>query len=194
MARSYRGRADVVKPGRRPPSSVVKPGRRRYTVAVPRARTLLLGTVLRARTLLLVALLLVAGCHPVVVRSGETSAADVAVPTLPVRSVNILGIGRADDEGRIVLRATGIAVGRGETTTIGLMGPGMIPGTGFVVIGIGFRASVVRYGETQGGSGIAQPAAVLTLVVPPDAAPGLYSIVALRGFEMAVLSGSIEVV
>ena len=31
------------------------------------------------------------------------------------------------------------------------------------------------------------------LVVPPDAPPGLYSIVAIRGFELATLSGGIEV-
>ena len=162
---------------------MVKPERRRYT-----------GAVRRTPTLLLVALLLVAGCHPVVVRSGETTAADVPVPTLPERSVNILGIGRADQDGRIVLRTTGIAVARGETATIGVMGPGMAPGTGFAVLGLGFRASVVRYGETQGGATASQPAAVLTLAVPPDAPTGLYSIVALRGFEMAMLSGAIEVV
>jgi hypothetical protein len=74
------------------------------------------------------------------------------------------------------------------------MGPGMIEGTGFVVLGIGFQASVVRFGETQGGSGEPQPAAVLTLAVPPDAQPGLYSIVAMRGFEFALFSGGIEVV
>ncbi|MBM4247712.1 MAG: hypothetical protein FJ148_28645 [Deltaproteobacteria bacterium] len=69
----------------------------------------------------------------------------------------------------------------------------MAPGTGFVVLGIGFQANVIRYGETQGGSGASQPAAVLSLVVPPDAATGLYSIVAVRGFEIATLSGGIEV-
>ena len=70
----------------------------------------------------------------------------------------------------------------------------MVPGTGFVVLGIGFQASVERFGETQGGSGASQPAAVLSLVIPPDARPGLYSIVAVRGFEFAVFSGGIEVV
>lgn len=138
--------------------------------------------------------LALAGCHPVVVRSGETTVADVPVPTLPERNVNILGIGRADENGRIVLRTTGIAVARGESATIGVMGPGMIPGTSFVVTGFGIRASVVRFAETQGGNGTSQPAAVLTLDVPLDAPPGLYSIVALRGFEMAMLSGAIEVV
>lgn len=128
-----------------------------------------------------------------VVRSQETTVADVTVPTLPTTSVNILGIGRADAEGRIVLRATGIEVARGESTTIGLMGPGMAPGTGFVVLGLGFQANVIRYGETQGGSGTSQPAAVLSLVVPQNAPPGLYSIVAVRGFEFAVFSGGIEV-
>ncbi len=73
------------------------------------------------------------------------------------------------------------------------MGPGMTPGTGFAVVGIGFSATVVRYGETQGGSGGTQPAAVVSLVVPPDAPPGLYSIVAVRGFQMATFSGGIEV-
>lgn len=127
------------------------------------------------------------------VRPQETTVADVTVPTQPSANVNILGIGRADADGRIVLRATGIEVARGETATIGLMGPGMTPGTGFVVLGIGFQASVIRYGETAGGSGASQPAAVLSLVVPHDAPPGLYSIVAVRGFELATLSGGIEV-
>ncbi len=153
-----------------------------------------------ARTLPVVSLLallallpVLAACHPVVVRPQETIAADVTVPTQPSANVNILGIGRADADGRIVLRATGIEVARGETATIGLMGPGMEPGTGFVVLGIGFQANVIRYGETAGGSGTTQPAAVLSLVVPPDAPPGLYSIVAIRGFELATLSGGIEV-
>jgi hypothetical protein len=165
---------------------VVKLARRRYTWALP-----------RARPILLLALSLLAACHPVAVRRGETAAADVTVPTLPVAGVNILAIGRSapgDPAGQIVLRTTGIEVARGETATIGLMGPGMVPGTGFVVLGIGFQASVERFGETQGGSGTSQPAAVLSLVVPPDARPGLYSIVAVRGFEFAVFSGGIEVV
>lgn len=164
-------------------SRVVKGRGRRYTGAVLRPR----------RNLPLLALLALAACHPVVVRPQETTAADVTVPTLPVANVNIVGIGRADQDGRIVLRATGIAVARGETATIGISGPGMIPGTGFVVLGTGFRASVIRYAETQGGSGTTQPAAVLSLVVPSDASPGLYSVVAVRGFEFAVLSGGIEV-
>lgn len=162
---------------------MVKGGRRGYIEPVPGART----------TTLLVLLPLLAACHPIVVRPQESTVADVAVPTQPAASVNILGIGRADADGRIVLRATGIEVARGTTATIGLMGPGMTPGTGFVVLGIGFQASVLRYGETQGGSGTSQPAAVLSLVVPPDAPPGLYSIVAIRGFEFAMLSGGIEV-
>lgn len=140
------------------------------------------------------ALLVAPACNPVVVRRGETAPADVTVPTQPFGTVNILGIGRADAEGRIVLRATGISVARGETAMIGLMGPGMAPGTGFVVIGIGFRASVVRFAETDGGAGVPIPAAVLSLVVPAETPPGLYTIVAVRGFEMAVLSGGIEVV
>jgi hypothetical protein len=162
---------------------VVKRGRRGYTGSVP-----------RARSILLLALTLLAACHPVAVRGGETTVADITVPTQPVANVNILAIGRADAAGQIVLRTTGIEVARGETATIGLMGPGMAPGTGFVVLGIGFQANVVRFGETQGGSGTAQPAAVLSLVVPPDAPAGLYSIVAVRGFELAVFSGGIEVV
>jgi len=167
-------------------SRVVKLVRRRYTGGVP-----------SARPSLLLALSLLAACHPVAVRRGETAAADVTVPTQPVANVNILAVGRADQAdpaGQIVLRTTGIAVARGETATIGLMGPGMVPGTGFVVLGIGFAANVVRFGETQGGSGASQPAAVLSLVVPADAPPGLYSIVAVRGFEFAVFSGGIEVV
>ena len=172
ISRSYRGS-----------TRVVKGGRRGYTGAVPGARTLTILALLP----------LVAACHPVVVRSQETTVADVTVPTQPVTNVNILGIGLADADGRIVLRATGIEVPRGSTTTIGLMGPGMTPGTGFAVLGIGFQANVIRFGETQGGSGTSQPAAVLSLVVPPDAPPGLYSIVAIRGFELATLSGGIEV-
>lgn len=138
-------------------------------------------------------LLPLAACHPVVVRSQESTAADVQVPTRTTNDLNILALGRADEAGRIVLRSTGIEVARGETATIGLMGPGMAPGTGFVVLGIGFQANVIRYGETQGGSGASQPAAVVSLVVPPDAAPGLYSIVAVRGLEFVTMSGGIEV-
>lgn len=134
-----------------------------------------------------------AACNPVAVRGGETAAADVRVPPRPAPELDILAIGRADAEGRIVLRATGVGVARGETATIGMMGPGLVAGTSFVVLGTGFRASVVRYGETQGGSGTPMPAAVVSLVVPPGVAPGLYSIIALRGVEMAMLSGGIEV-
>lgn len=163
-------------------SRVVKGGRRRYT-----------GAVHSSRTWPVAALLLLAACHPVVVRPQEAAVAHVTVPTLAASTVNILALGRADGEGRIVLRSTGIAVARGETATIGLMGPGMAPGTGFVVLGIGFQANVIRYGETQGGSGTSQPAAVVSLVAPPDALPGLYSIVAVRGLEIATFSGGIEV-
>jgi hypothetical protein len=146
----------------------------------------------RRRTTLLAGLLLVAACHPVVVRPGATTIADVTVPTQPTTDVNILGIGRTEASGQIVLRSTGIAVARGETAMVGIMGPGMIPGTGFVVLGFHFQANIVRYGETQGGSG-PLPAAVVSLVVPADTPPGLYSIVAVRGFQFSVLSASIEV-
>jgi hypothetical protein len=142
---------------------------------------------------ILAALQALMACNAVAVRRGETTAADVKVPTQPVTNVNILAIGRADADGRIVLRGTGISVARGETVMIGLSGPGMIPGTGFVVLGFGFQTTVVRFGETQGGSGMVQPAVVLSLAVPPDTPPGLYSIVAMRGFEFALFSGSIEV-
>jgi hypothetical protein len=141
----------------------------------------------------LLALLALPACHPVVVRGGETAAAEIRVPPRPEPELNILAIGRADAEGRIVLRATGIDVARGETAMIGMMGPGLVPGTSFVVLGTGFRASVVRYGETQGGSGAPMPAAVVSLVVPQGAPPGLYSVIAVRGVEMAMLSGGIEV-
>lgn len=163
---------------------MVKAGRCRYT-----------GAVRAARTSLLAGLLLLGACHPVAVRRGETTVADVTVPTQPASGLNLLAIGRADaPDGQIVLRGTGIEVARGETATIGLMGPGVTPGTSFVVLGIGFQASVVRFGETQGGSGASQPAAVLSLVVPADAPPGIYSIVAIRGFELSVFSGGIEVI
>lgn len=142
--------------------------------------------------LLLAALTSFGACHPVAVRPGETTIADVTVPTQATTDVNILGIGLADATGQITLRSTGIAVARGETAMIGVMGPGMIPGTGFVVLGFGFQTTVVRYGETQGGAG-SQPAAVLSLVVPANTPPGLYSIIAVRGFEFSMLSGSIEV-
>lgn len=144
--------------------------------------------------LLAAALTSLAACHPVAVRPGETTIADVTVPTQATTDVNILGIGRADaTTGQITLRSTGISVARGETAMIGVMGPGMIPGTGFVVLGFGFQTTVVRYGETQGGAG-SQPAVVLSLVVPASTPPGLYSIIAVRGFEFSMLSGSIEVI
>lgn len=139
------------------------------------------------------ALLPLTACHPVAVRRGETTRADVPVPPRPVPELNILAVGRADAEGRIVLRSTGVEVPRGETVMIGVMGPGVLPGTSFLVLGTGFRASVVRFAETQGGTGVPMPAAVVSLEVPADAPPGLYSIIALRGVEMAMLTGGIEV-
>ncbi|HEY8515035.1 MAG TPA: hypothetical protein VIS07_05955 [Candidatus Binatia bacterium] len=156
---------------------------------VPKRRALCAASLLA----ILGALQLLLACTAVEVRRGETTLADVQVPTQPTTSVNILGIGRADAEGRIVLRPTGISVSRGETAIIGLSGPGMIPGTGFVVLGFGFQANVVRYAETQGGSGTPQPAVVLSLTVPADTPPGLYSIMALRGYEFAMMTAAIEV-
>lgn len=136
---------------------------------------------------------LLAGCQPVGVFEGQTTFADIAARAPQGAPINILGIGTAREDGRIVLRTTGAVVARGETTTVGVMGPGMEEGTAFAVVGIELGTHLVRYAMTEGGGGASMPAAVLSIDVPADAPPGLYSIIAFRDFEYSIFSGGLEV-
>lgn len=138
------------------------------------------------------ALLTFAACHPVAVRSGATASADVAVPAQGADPLNLLVIGAQTGDGPIQLGGTGVRVARGTTEKIAVAGPGIAPGTAFAVVGIGPTLQVLQFGMTQGGVD-AIPAALLSLTVPPGTPPGLYSIVAVRGVEVAFLTGSIEV-
>jgi hypothetical protein len=126
------------------------------------------------------------------VRVGETTVADVAAPPAP-GSVNLVVAGIAVGDGPIELRASGFRIARGASSTLGVAGPGVEPGTSFAVMGIGFDVRVVRFGVTEGGGQSPLPAAVLALEVSPDVAPGLYSLIAVRGEEYSLLSGSVEV-
>lgn len=128
------------------------------------------------------------------VRVGEVTRADVVVPPRDVAAVNILAMGIAEREGvPIVLGPSGVRVTRGTSAMIGVTGPGMEEGTAFAVIGLGLSVRIIRFAMTQGGTQGPQPAAVLSLVVPPDAAPGLYSLIAVRGREYSVFPGGLEV-
>ena len=141
----------------------------------------------------LLVLLPVWACQPVPVREGQMSIADVAVPRRETAGVNLVAIGVADADGRIVLGATGIRVARGGSSTIGLAGPGLVEGTVFLVAGTALSVRVVRFTTTSGGGGAELPAAVLSLTVPADAEPGIYSVLAIRGRELAVFTGAVEV-
>jgi hypothetical protein len=134
-----------------------------------------------------------AGCQPVGVFQGQTTFADVAARRPQGAPLNILGIGTAREDGRIVLRTTGAVLSRGETTMVGVMGPGMEEGTAFAIVGIELGTRLVRYAMTEGGGVPSMPAAVLSIDVPPDAPPGLYSIIAFRDFEYSIFSGGLEV-
>jgi len=135
---------------------------------------------------------LLAACQPVPLRAGETVRADVSLPGA-APAVNLAVIGLAEGTQPIVLHPTGLRIGRGTSATVGVAGPGVEPGTAFAVIGIGFDLRLVRFGTTQGGGQEPMPAAVLSLAVAPDVAPGLYSLIAIRGSEYAVFSGGVEV-
>ncbi len=132
-------------------------------------------------------------CTPVVVAPDEVAIADVAVPAQAEDDFNVLAIGTADPQGRIVLRTTGTSVGRGETIDIGVMGPGVLPGAHFMVVGVDISVELIRFAVTQGGGIDPQPAAVLRVVVPEEAAPGLYSVLVLREGRYTIFSGGLEV-
>ena len=132
-------------------------------------------------------------CHPVAVRPDGVTAADVAVPRAPAESFDLLGIGVPGADGRIALRPTGVAVPRGATVTVGVTGPGIVQGTGFLVVGTGFVTRLVRFAVTEGGGREPMPAAVLSIDVPAAARPGLYSLAAFRDGRLALLSGGLEV-
>jgi hypothetical protein len=142
---------------------------------------------------LVLALVLAAGCHPVGVFEGTTTVADVAATPSEGSPVNILGIGTEREDGRIVLRTTGASVPRGSTVTVGVMGPGMMEGTGFAIVGVGFATRLVRFAMTEGGGVPSMPAAVLAIDVPATAPPGLYSIIAFRELDYSIFSGGLEV-
>jgi hypothetical protein len=141
---------------------------------------------------ILLCVLVAAGCH----RSGlpgQTTSADIAVAPKVESPVNIRGIGTEREDGRSVLRTTGAMVPRGSTATIGVMGPGMVEGTGFAIVGVGFATRLVRFAMTEGGGVAGIPAAVLSIDVPATAPPGLYSIVAFRDLDYSIFSGGLEV-
>ncbi len=137
--------------------------------------------------------LILPGCQPVGVFEGQTTFADIAARRPQGAPINILGIGTAREDGRIVLRTTGAVVARGETATVGVMGPGMEEGTAFAVVGIELGTRLVRFAMTEGGGVPSMPAAVLSIDVPPATPPGLYSIIAFRDFEYSIFSGGLEV-
>jgi hypothetical protein len=135
-----------------------------------------------------------ASCQPVGVFQGQTTFVDIAARRPQGDPLNILGIGTAREDGRIVLRTTGAVVARGETATVGVMGPGMVEGTAFAVVGIELGTRLVRYAMTEGGGVPSTPAAVLAIDVPADTPAGLYSIIAFRSdFEYSIFSGGLEV-
>lgn len=133
-----------------------------------------------------------AACQPVPLRAGETVRADVAVPA-SAPAVNLVAIGAGTEGQPIALHPTGFRIERGASAMIGVAGPGVEPGTGFAIVGIGFDLRLVRFGTTQGGGQTPLPAAVLSLSVGADVAPGLYSILAVRGTDYSVLAGGVEV-
>lgn len=139
------------------------------------------------------ALLVWSGCTPVAVRPDEVTVADVGVPRQGDEGLNILAIGTADADGRIVLRTTGTSVARGETADIGVMGPGLLLGAQFLVVGIDIGVELIRFAVTQGGGIEPQPAAVLRVVVPEHAEPGLYSLLVIRSGRYTIFSGGLEV-
>lgn len=136
---------------------------------------------------------LAAGCRPVAVQEGEVTVADVSARRPRGGPLDILGIGTQREDGRIVLRSTGATVPRGATATVGVMGPGIEEGTGFAMVGLGFQIRILRYAVTEGGGIEPMPAAVLSIEIPAEARPGLYSIVAVRGAEYAIFSGGLEI-
>lgn len=143
--------------------------------------------------LLAFAALLVGACTPVVVGPDQVSVADIESPREDEEDLNILAIGTADAEGRIVLRTTGTEVARGESIEIGVMGPGMLWGAHFMIVGVDIPVELVRFAVTQGGGIEPQPAAVLRIDVPEHAEPGLYSILVLRFGRYSIFSGGLEV-
>lgn len=136
---------------------------------------------------------LLSGCTPIVVSPDQIAVADMDAPREGEQALNILAIGTADSEGRIVLRSTGAEVARGESIQIGVMGPGMLWGAQFMIVGVDIPVELVRFAVTQGGGIESQPAAVLRIDVPADAEPGLYSILVLRFGRYSIFTGGLEV-
>lgn len=167
-------------------------GERGSLRAAPRYNGRVKGSAKRALCALF-ALAAVAGCTPVVVTSDELAIADIAAPAQGEEDFNVLAIGVADADGRIVLRTTGASVARGESIQIGVMGPGILWGAHFMVVGVDLPVELVRFAVTQGGGVEPQPAAVLRIDVPEHAEPGLYSILVLRFGRYTIFSGGLEV-
>ncbi|MDG2305387.1 MAG: hypothetical protein P8R42_12215 [Candidatus Binatia bacterium] len=133
------------------------------------------------------------GCTPVVVRADEVAIADIAVPRQGEEDFNVLAVGTADAEGRIILRTTGTTVSRGETIDIGVMGPGILWGAHFMIVGIDVPVELIRFAATQGGGVDPQPAAVLRVTVPEHAERGLYSILVVRFGRYTIFTGGLEI-
>ena len=132
-------------------------------------------------------------CTPVIVEADETATADIFVPARGAEEFNVLAIGVADDEGRILLRTTGASVERGQTIDLGVMGPGILWGAHFMVVGVDIPVELLRFAVTQGGGLEPQPAAVLRISVPEEAEPGLYSILVTRLGRYTIFSGGLEI-
>jgi hypothetical protein len=136
---------------------------------------------------------LLAGCTPVAVREGEVASADIAVPPGDSTVFNIIGIGVADAQGNITPRSTGLRVAAGSHTLIGAVGPGLVEGTTFAVIGLGPSVQLVSFTVAQTVTQGTVPAAVLWLNVPDDVPAGLYSLLALHGGQISIFTAGIEV-
>jgi hypothetical protein len=141
----------------------------------------------------LLAVALLAACTPVTVREGEVASADIGVPPGDSTGFNILAIGVADAQGSIAPRSTGLRVAPGSHTMIGAVGPGLVDGTTFAVIGLGPSVQLVRFTVAQTVTQGTLPAAVLWLNVPDDAPAGLYSLLALRDGQISIFTAGIEV-
>jgi len=109
--------------------------------------------------------------------------------------VNILAIGVLNPDGSFNprLRASGFAVTRGSNVMIAVVGPGMITGTRVGVVGTGFVSVPAEFGQVTGGTFDGQPVAVFSMTIPQTAQPGIYSVIAGRGTQFAVLAGALEV-
>jgi hypothetical protein len=136
---------------------------------------------------------LLVGCTPIALRQGEVASADIGVPPADSTAFNIIGIGVADAQGNITPRSTGLRVAAGSHTLIGAVGPGLVDGTKFAVIGFGPSVELVSFTVAQTVTQGTVPAAVLWLNVPDDVPAGLYSLLALHDGQLSIFTAGIEV-